>query len=149
MIEKKTFEVRSRGYAQEFKSDVPWAAISIITEHPWPNLLEENRVDLLQLEFWDISTSAESLGLRGEGILSFEEDHATQILDFVHDMWDQVECFLIHCDAGLSRSPAVAAAIERIYYEDDQYWFNTKTPNMLVYRKLLDVHHEKYSESVE
>ena len=106
-------------------------------------------MDLLQLEFWDISTSAESLGLRGEGILSFEEDHATQILDFVHDMWDQVECFLIHCDAGLSRSPAVAAAIERIYYEDDQYWFNTKTPNMLVYRKLLDVHHEKYSESVE
>ena len=140
MIEKKTFEVRSRGYAQEFKSDVPWAAISIVTEPPWPQLLEENRVGLLQLEFMD-AEFVRPTSKWGNGLSIFNECHATQILDFVQNVWDQVECFLIHCDAGLSRSPAVAAAIERIYYEDDSYWFATKTPNSLVYRKILDVHH--------
>lgn len=144
------FEVRSRGYAQEFKLDVPWAAISIVTEPPWPDLLEENRVGLLQMEFMD-AEFVQPTSKWGNGLSIFNKDHAMQILDFVKEMWDQVECFLIHCDAGLSRSPAVAAAIENIYYGSgaDQYWFATKTPNSLVYRTLLNVHHEKYSESTE
>ena len=150
MIEKKTFEVRSRGYAQEFKFESPWAAISIVTEPPWPELLEENRVGLLQLEFMD-AEFVRPTSKWGNGLSIFDEGQAIQILDFVSKMWDEVDCFLIHCDMGQSRSPAVAAAIENIYYGSgaDQYWFNTKTPNMLVYRKLLDVYHEKYSESAE
>ena len=122
MIEKKTFEVRSRGYAKEFKFESPWAAISIVTEPPWPELLEENRIGLLQLEFMD-AEFVRPTSMWGNGLSIFNEGHATQILEFVSDMWDQVECFMIHCDAGRSRSPAVAAAIEKIRYDDDQYWF--------------------------
>jgi len=150
MINKKTFEVRSRGYAQEFKSDKPWAAISVTTEPPWPDLLEENRVGLLQLEFMD-AEFIRPTSKWSNGLSIFNEDHAMQILEFVSDMWDKAEVFMAHCDAGQSRSPAIAAAIENIYYGSgaDQHWFNTKTPNMLVYRKILDVEHEKNSDSPE
>ncbi len=146
MTEKKIFEVRSRGYAQEFKLGVPWAAISIVTEPPWPDLLEENRVGLLQLDFMD-AEFVRPTSEWGAGLSIFDESHATQILDFVSEMWDEASCFLIHCEMGQSRSPAVAAAIENIYYGSgaDQYWFNTKTPNMLVYRKILNVYQGQQS----
>lgn len=148
MADKKKFEVLTRGYAEQFKSDVPWAAISITTEPPWPDLSEENRVGLLQLEFLD-AEFVRPTHKWGAGFHIFDEDDAIQLLDFVKEMWPQVECFMVHCAAGISRSPAVAAAIEKIYYGDDQYWFNTRTPNMLVYSKILNVHNEKYSETAE
>jgi protein-tyrosine phosphatase len=148
MTEKKMFEVLTRGGAEKFKSDVPWAAISITTEPPWPELSEENRVGLLQLEFLDAEFVRPSHKW-GAGLHIFDEADAVQILDFVQEMWPEVECFMVHCAAGISRSPAVAAAIEKIYYDNDSYWFNTRTPNMLVYRNILNVYHEKYSETAE
>lgn len=57
-------------------------------------------------------------------------------LDFVASVWEQAEAFLLHCDVGLSRSPAVAAAQSRIYYGDDGQWFELDFPNRLGY----DVH---------
>ncbi len=55
-------------------------------------------------------------------------------------LWDQAESFLIHCDVGLSRSPAVAAALSRIYYGDDGQWFELDFPNRLVYDVLVEMH---------
>ena len=53
-------------------------------------------------------------------------------------MWEEVDVFLIHCEAGLSRSLAVAAALSRIYYNDDGPWFELEFPNRLVYRLLIE-----------
>ena len=55
-------------------------------------------------------------------------------------MRDQVEVFLVHCQLGLSRSPAVAAALCRIYYDQDGRWFESIFPNRLVYHVLLETH---------
>jgi predicted protein tyrosine phosphatase len=85
----------------------------------------------------------------------FNEKMARQILDFVraHVMAALalraqnlrhlgVQAILVHCDAGWSRSPAVAAALTKTVFEqDDSHWFRTKSPNMLVYRTLLNVFH--------
>ena len=65
---------------------------------------------------------------------------ADEILDFVAGVWDRAEAFLIHCDVGLSRSPAVAAALSRIYYGDDGPWFELDFPNQLVYDVLVEMH---------
>lgn len=46
--------------------------------------------------------------------------------------------FYVHCDAGQSRSAGIAAALAKYYLRDDWEFFRTKTPNMLVYRKLLE-----------
>ena len=45
----------------------------------------------------------------------------------------------MHCDAGKSRSPAVAAALARVLDGDDAHFFGGRyTPNMRVYRTLLE-----------
>ncbi|NLF69520.1 MAG: hypothetical protein GX575_10755 [Candidatus Anammoximicrobium sp.] len=71
---------------------------------------------------------------------SFTPALAAEILDFVANVWDKVEVLLIHCDVGLSRSPAVAAALSRIYYGDDGPWFELDFPNRLVYEVLVATH---------
>jgi predicted protein tyrosine phosphatase len=51
---------------------------------------------------------ADSLVEGGEAIL-FSEEHATALRQFVLEHWSRIERVVLHCDAGLSRSPAVAA----------------------------------------
>jgi predicted protein tyrosine phosphatase len=45
----------------------------------------------------------------------------------------------VHCDAGVSRSPAVAAALARVLKGDDaEYFAGRYRPNTRVYRMLLE-----------
>ena len=129
-MEWKRFDVRSARNAEFFRSDRPWAAISISHSHDFPVLSDENRVGLLRLVFEDTTEPD-----RPE---SFNVSLATEILDFVEKMWDSVEVLLIHCEVGLSRSPAVAAALSRIYYNDNGPWFEHDFPNPLVYQLLVE-----------
>jgi predicted protein tyrosine phosphatase len=129
---RKHFEVRSARNAEFFRSDRPWAAISITSGQEFPALSEENRLGLLRLVFEDTTQPDTSQ--------SFTPALATQILDFVASVWDKADVFLIHCDVGLSRSPAVAAALSRIHYGDDGRWFELDFPNRLVYEVLVETH---------
>jgi len=129
---RKHFDVRSARNAEFFRSDRPWAAISITSGHEHPVLSETNRVGLLRLVFDDIT--------QPETPRSFTPALAAEILDFVANVWDKVEVLLIHCDVGLSRSPAVAAALSRIYYGDDGPWLEFDFPNRLVYEVLVATH---------
>lgn len=130
--DRKHFEVRSARNAEFFRSDRPWAAISITSGHEHPVLSEANRVGLLRLVFDDIT--------QPDTPRSFTPAMAAEILDFVASVWDEVDVLLIHCDVGLSRSPAVAAALSRIYYGDDGPWFELDFPNRLVYEVLVETH---------
>lgn len=129
---RKRFEVRSARNAEFFMSNRPWAAISISSSNDFPALDAQNRVGLLRLVFEDTTQAGKPE--------SFNAIQATEILDFVELVWDEAEVLLIHCDVGLSRSPAVAAALSRIYYNDDGQWFNSDFPNRLVYQLLVDEH---------
>ena len=71
---------------------------------------------------------------------SFTPALAADILDFVASVWGQIGVLLIHCDVGLSRSPAVAAALSRIHYREDGPWFELDFPNRLVYEVLVETH---------
>ncbi len=95
-------------------------------------LSEENRVGLLRLVFEDTWEPG-----RPD---SFNTSLAAEILDFVDKTWDHLEVLLIHCEVGLSRSPAVAAALSRIYYQDDGPWFELDFPNPLVYQLLVETY---------
>jgi predicted protein tyrosine phosphatase len=130
--QRKHVEVRSARNAEFFRSDRPWAAISVSSSGDFPVLDEVNRVGLLRLVFQDI-TDADQPG-------AFNASIAMQIIDFVEGMWDKVEVFLIHCEVGLSRSPAIAAALSRIYYGDDGPWLENYFSNPLVYRVLVETH---------
>jgi predicted protein tyrosine phosphatase len=131
-VARKQFEVRSARNAEFFRSDCPWAAISITSGDEFPALSEDNRVGLLRLVFEDIT--------QPDAPRSFTPAQAAEILDFVAGVWDHADMFLIHCDVGLSRSPAVAAALSKVYYGDDGEWFELDFPNRLVYDVLVETH---------
>jgi predicted protein tyrosine phosphatase len=134
-MERKHFEVRSAYNAELFRCDRPWAAISITTEGGFPTLSDDNRLGLLQLVFADTADP--------DRADSFTVSQATELLDFVELVWDRVEVLLIHCEAGMSRSPGVAAALSRIHYGDDGPWGEYDFPNSLVYQRLVDGHHQR------
>ena len=98
-------------------------------------LTNENTLGVLRLQFYDADKQCKEHGL-------FEENHAREILEFVHDNCTRRKTtpieFIVHCDAGMSRSPAVAAAISKIYEGDDSMFFKRYHPNMRVHRMILD-----------
>ena len=73
------------------------------------------------------------------------EDHcitnndAMQIATFVFSVKDKADLLIVHCEAGVSRSPGVAAAIMKFIDDDDTPVFDNHAyrPNMTCYRKVL------------
>lgn len=139
-MERKHFEVRSLYNAELFRCDRLWAAISITTEGDFPTLSDVNREGLLQLMFADTADP--------DRTDSFTASQAAELLDFVEQVWDRAEVLLIHCEAGMSRSPGVAAAaLSRIYYGDDGPWGGYDFPNSLVYQRLVDGHQQRSAKA--
>lgn len=126
--------VLNRIEAEEFECERPWACISITTtESDAADIPDENRVALLRMVFADITTPLRDFIL-------FHDSQAHDILDFVTQQWGRIETLLVHCDAGISRSSAVAAAIARLKGEDEAEFFDEPyDPNPRVYQTIREV----------
>lgn len=63
---------------------------------------------------------------------------AEDIRHFVYGL-KNIDTLVVHCDAGVSRSAAVAAAIGKYLFNDDMFIFGRPRfcPNRTVYRKVL------------
>jgi len=130
-----------------------------------------NRVDTLWMRFYDLDMSfidqysilhtlkdstffnmetAEDARIfqeeYGHGL--FTEEHAAQILDFLDAVKDEVNAIVCNCEAGVSRSSAVAAAILRITTGSDEKIFNDPRyiPNRFIYRTILNVWEERRAD---
>lgn len=128
--------VLSRSDAKKFKCDKPWAAISIADDlFDLPTLSKENRQDLLQLEFYDAEFET------NDKLRNFKKEIAERIYEFVYKN-KNVDVLLVHCLAGYSRSPAVAAAITQTVLKQDnsEYFSDTEKydPNQRVYKIMLE-----------
>jgi predicted protein tyrosine phosphatase len=68
----------------------------------------------------------------------FDEEHAEAIVKMVEET--EPEVVICQCEAGISRSAAVAAALSKFYMGDDMFFFQSRrfNPNRLVYRVLLE-----------
>ena len=139
--------VLPKSAASNFTYDKPWACISIGCEPgDWPKINKCQQVDLLQIAFADLDKpldKEESVDYTDShkshklDPILFSPEHAKQIWDFVEKNWDNVDLIMVHCLAGASRSPAVAAAIALKKYGNDNLYFQLYCPNRLVYRTLL------------
>lgn len=105
-----------------------------------------NRVAVLELKFRDIDgkdyqTWSKEDQEKYKGI--FEDSHAQQIVDFIYA--HSPDKVVVHCDAGISRSAGVAAAIAKAITGSDEVIFkdNRYIPNRYIYRKLLNAFHER------
>lgn len=83
---------------------------------------------ILRLSFDDVDN----------GSLAMTEGDAASIAEFVEENKDKT--IIVHCDAGISRSAGIAAAIMKHYNGDDTPIFNSRLycPNMLCYRMVLE-----------
>jgi predicted protein tyrosine phosphatase len=99
---------------------------------------------VLRLQFHDLdeAPNPEWQANYGQPVL-FGKEHAKRIKSFV--IRYRPEEIIVHCDAGISRSPAVAAALSMYFNgEDYEFWctggmYNDRgyRPNQLVYKTLL------------
>ena len=90
---------------------------------------------VLHLAF-DDAEPAESFQLPPD-IKLMTDHHARRIWRFVRFHREQVGAFVVHCHQGMSRSPAVAAAIAAHLRVDGREFMEDYTPNQYVYRLLL------------
>ncbi len=63
---------------------------------------------------------------------------AKKIRDFVHRHHAAVGAIVVHCEQGMSRSPAVAAAISDALGLEAQRFWQFYTPNVYVYHTVAD-----------
>ena len=96
----------------------------------------------------------------GRDIQLFTKEQAEEIAEFVsfHGAGDDgVKAIVVHCDMGICRSSAVGAALSKWLNGTDEGFFGygrypykysqqCLTPNMLVFRTLLNVLYGKMSE---
>ena len=95
---------------------------------------------VLRLAFPDADVPGDTIT---EGEL-FSEEHADRIWTFVLDHHAEIDRIVAHCDAGMSRSPAIAAAISKALTGDDTEFFRRYRPNMRVYQTLVRVFHGRF-----
>ena len=126
--------VLSRFEAEDFAWPYPWCCISIANDETlFASISRENRVGLLQVAFADITQPL-------KGFIAFYDSLGFDILDFVSQHWDTVDLLMVHCDAGISRSSAVAAAISRLKFGSEGDFLDSPfDPNPRVYRMLREI----------
>jgi predicted protein tyrosine phosphatase len=72
-----------------------------------------------------------------EEIVLMTTDHAAAIWEFVNRYRDTVGTIVVHCEQGMSRSPAVAAAISTVLGEPEKRFFREYAPNQYVYELMI------------
>ncbi len=92
--------------------------------------------DVLFLAFHDAEPSS-TFDLPPE-IHPIEPAQADQIRDFVRKHQVAVGAIVVHCEQGISRSPAVAAAICDALKLDPKRFWQLYTPNQYVYHIVSD-----------
>ena len=136
-----TIYVISKLEADMYKFDFKYISITIETDENTKLSDDKNRVDRLDLLFDDLDTTKyndkDLTDIYKEYKPKlFNKDMATKILEFI-DKYKGLT-IVINCEAGVSRSAGVGAALSKIYNNEDNWFFKNRCPNMLVYRTILN-----------
>lgn len=140
---KMKIHIRSRGEVESGNLiDEPHVIVSIST--PGDNFAaiktNDHTQSIIRLRFDDLDQDHGEAARKyfGRDVVLFERLNAEHIAAFVKGH----ENIICHCDAGVSRSAAVGAALSKHYNGDDFWFFKHKCPNRLVYRIMLETLHD-------
>lgn len=140
------FLVLSRNEAKKFSYSERKRNFIVISIHDIeqiPNLfnLKNRRLKgVLELAFDDVEWPSKR---------AISEADALKIIRFCEAMKDKIDLIVVHCEAGISRSAGVCAALMKIFNNDDMPIFNNARycPNMSCYRAVLNAKYGKpYSD---
>ncbi len=131
------FLVLSRAEVETFAAETPYLVVSITDpEQPEAALVESPFLRAtLRMKFHDIakpSRIAEQFATNSTDVYATETD-AEQILSFVGEHLAEVKLIVCHCEQGISRSAAVAAALSRTLQDEDEFFFRHYWVNRYVY----------------
>lgn len=128
-----TLMVMNRDQAESWRTHVQHVMISIIDPGSTTPTLpaQASRIGWLVRAFTDFDRAH-------RGVKRMTKDDAKVIAEFALDHYGQVPLMVIHCEAGISRSPAIAAAIAKFETGNDDDWFRRYLPNRWVYRQMAD-----------
>lgn len=73
-----------------------------------------------------------------ENITLMTKEQATLICEFVREWNGKVGSVVVHCEQGMSRSPAIAAAVSKSLGLDEQPFHKQYQPNRYVYRLVVE-----------
>ncbi len=129
------FKVLSEREIKGFTYNEKYIVISIRSPHAYPVELKEdsNRLGVLQLAFSDIDRVVD----HPKAVLMTKEQ-AKQILGFYSFYKAKVDTVVVNCEAGISRSSAVAASLAKTEAQDDSEFFKKYLPNRFVYKLILE-----------
>lgn len=130
--------VLSREMARKRIPDKPELLIGILDSKPFTNVpivpvKSMLRADYLTYVFDDIAATYQDYVL-------IDEDIAGRILEDFSRFKGKIESLAVHCRAGLSRSPAVAAALNDCFSlgnSSEEFFNGGYPPNMFVYRTII------------
>jgi len=94
----------NQNQAEQAGASAAWAVISITRPIDAEPRLAGGWFDVLRLKFDDVDGAH-------EGSREFSKEQAEQVVSYVRRVAPSVDCILVHCHAGLSRSAAVAKFI--------------------------------------
>ena len=80
----------------------------------------------------------------GMDLRLFGNKDAEKILNFVNEYIEKIDLIAVNCEAGISRSSGISAALSLIFNGKgtDEYYFKNYLPNTLVYRKILEAYYK-------
>jgi predicted protein tyrosine phosphatase len=108
--------------------------ISITDPHQKPAELRAKNI--LRLSFYDINEPIKTLD--GKMFDPMTSDDADKIVEYIKTFPKNIANIYVHCEAGISRSAGVAAAIAKYLINDDERFFLSKVPNRHCYKLLLE-----------
>lgn len=146
MEKEMIIKVFSRKEIEKFLTDMPHIVISARDPESKEVKLPDNpnRIAELHLEFDDCDGF--SLLPTLERFKPFSSEDAKSILKLVNLTYPYVNMILVNCEAGISRSAGIAAALSILLGRGDQIYFNIKGPyypNKFVYKTLLTIAEEE------
>ena len=145
--------VLSRREAEKFELSNKQACISIYTPGDEPAKIQGGHV--LPLCFHDLNDPNLKDKLMSSlhdpdrvfPVSMMEDEHAKAILDFVDTCISKgIITFVVHCDAGISRSPGVAVALNEIYNDEKHVPYRYAMYNTYVYSKIINYKHNEEQE---
>ena len=138
------FEVLSRSNAKRlsYKPNIKDCIIISITDlGSNPNQFAANPhiKDVLKLQFDDVDYSDDNCITQEDG---------KKIIDFVNRYVNKVDKVIVHCEAGVSRSAGVCAALMHIINGNDNPIFDNPKfcPNMTCYRTVMESYYGSYNQ---
>jgi predicted protein tyrosine phosphatase len=143
--------VLSRAEAATVAPDEPYILVSVTDPNSDAATFAQSSHlrAVLRLQFHDIAgvTNPILKPFADSNEVAMSDEDGSSVVAFVRRFVpNEAQFVVVHCEAGISRSAGIAAAVSKIWNGADNFYFERYLPNSWVYRQVL-AHHATLVDS--